>query len=32
VAIPYGYVEGAANFEIDFDSLERGITDRKSVV
>ncbi len=28
VAIPYGYVEGATNFEIDFDSLERGITDK----
>ena len=28
VAVPYGYVEGAANFEIDFDSLERCITDK----
>jgi aspartate/methionine/tyrosine aminotransferase len=28
VAVPYGYVEGANNFEIDFESLERAITDR----
>ena len=28
VAVPYGYVEGETNFEIDFDSLERGITDK----
>jgi aspartate/methionine/tyrosine aminotransferase len=28
IAVPYGYVEGASNFEIDFDSLERGITDK----
>ncbi|MEN8239380.1 MAG: aminotransferase class I/II-fold pyridoxal phosphate-dependent enzyme, partial [Actinomycetota bacterium] len=28
VAVPYGYVEGEDNFEIDFDSLERGITDK----
>lgn len=25
-AVPYGYLEGADNFEIDFDSLEAGIT------
>ena len=28
VAVPYGYIEGENNFEIDFDSLERGITDK----
>ena len=28
VAVPYPYVEGADNFEIDFDSLERSITDK----
>jgi len=28
VAVPYGYIEGEDNFEIDFDSLERGITDK----
>jgi aspartate/methionine/tyrosine aminotransferase len=28
VAVPYGYVEGEDNFEIDFDSLESGITDK----
>jgi aspartate/methionine/tyrosine aminotransferase len=28
VAVPYGYVEGATNFEFDFDSIERGITDK----
>ncbi len=28
VAVPYGYVEGAENFEFDFDSIERGITDK----
>ena len=28
VAVPYGYVEGADNFEIDFDSIEAGITDK----
>ena len=27
-AVPYGYIEGADNFEIDFDSLEAGITDK----
>jgi len=27
VAVPYGYVEGDTNFAIDFDSIERGITD-----
>jgi aspartate/methionine/tyrosine aminotransferase len=28
VAVPYGYVEGTDNFEFDFDSIERGITDK----
>lgn len=28
IAVPYGYVEGAENFELDFDSIERGITDK----
>ncbi len=32
VAVPYGYVEGAANFAIDFDSIERGLTDRTSLL
>jgi aspartate/methionine/tyrosine aminotransferase len=27
VAVPYGYVEGDTNFAIDFESIERGITD-----
>lgn len=26
VAVPYGYTEGAKNFALDFDSIERGIT------
>ena len=28
VAVPYTYVEGAENFALDFDSIERGITDK----
>jgi len=28
VAVPYGYVEGTDNFEFDFESIERGITDK----
>jgi aspartate/methionine/tyrosine aminotransferase len=28
VAVPYGYVEGTENFEFDFDSIERGITEK----
>lgn len=28
LAVPYGYVEGAENFEFDFDSIERGISDK----
>ncbi len=32
VAVPYGYVEGAENFAIDFDSIEEGITDRTSLL
>jgi len=28
VAVPYGYTEGGDNFLLDFDSIERGITDR----
>ena len=27
-AVPYGYVEGANNFEFDFDSIERGLSDK----
>jgi len=27
VAVPYGYTEGEDNFLLDFDSIERGITD-----
>jgi len=27
-AVPYGYTEGAENFQLDFDSIERGITDK----
>ena len=28
VAVPYGFVDGAENFELDFDSIERGLTDK----
>ena len=28
VAVPYGYTEGEDNFALDFDSIERGITDK----
>ncbi len=28
VAVSYGYVEGSENFELDFDSIEGGITDK----
>jgi aspartate/methionine/tyrosine aminotransferase len=28
VAVPYGYKEGTENFALDFDSIERGITDK----
>jgi aspartate/methionine/tyrosine aminotransferase len=28
VAVPYGYTEGAENFALDFDSIERGISDK----
>lgn len=28
VAVPYGYTEGEENFLLDFDSIERSITDR----
>jgi len=28
VAVPYGYTEGPDNFLLDFDSIERGITDK----
>jgi aspartate/methionine/tyrosine aminotransferase len=27
-AVPYGYVEGDTNFAIDFDTIERGLTDK----
>jgi aspartate/methionine/tyrosine aminotransferase len=27
-AVPYGYVEGDTNFAIDFDTIERGVTDK----
>jgi aspartate/methionine/tyrosine aminotransferase len=32
VAVPYGYVEGENNFEIDFDALESGITDKTTLL
>jgi aspartate/methionine/tyrosine aminotransferase len=32
VAVPYGYVEVADNFDLDFDSIERGITDRTRIL
>ncbi len=32
VAVPYGYIEGENNFEIDFDSIEAGITDRTKLL
>ena len=32
VAIPYGYIEAEGNFEIDFDSIEAGITDRTKLL
>ncbi len=28
VALPYGYVEGSSNFELDFDAMERSVTPR----
>lgn len=28
VAVPYGYVEGSTNFELDFDAMERAVTPR----
>jgi aspartate/methionine/tyrosine aminotransferase len=28
VAVPYGYTEAENNFDLDFDSLERGLTER----
>ncbi len=28
VALPYGYVEGATNFELDFDAMEKAVTSR----
>jgi aspartate/methionine/tyrosine aminotransferase len=28
VAVPYGYTEGVENFALDFDSIERGISDK----
>lgn len=32
VAVPYGFVEGAENFELDFDSIEAAITDRTRIL
>ena len=32
VALPYGFVEGAADFELDFDTLERVITPRTRIL
>ncbi len=32
VAVPYGYIEGENNFEIDFDSIEAGLTDRTKLL
>lgn len=28
VAVPYGFIDGTENFELDFDSIERGLTDK----
>ncbi len=32
VAVPYGYIEVEDNFDLDFDSIERGITDKTRIV
>jgi len=32
VAVPYSYREGAENFELDLDSIERGITDKTTIL
>ena len=32
VAVPYGYVEVSDNFDIDFDSIERRLTDRTRIL
>jgi aspartate/methionine/tyrosine aminotransferase len=32
VAVPYGYTEGTDNFLLDFDSIERGITDKTKLL
>jgi aspartate/methionine/tyrosine aminotransferase len=32
VAVPYGYTEGTNNFLLDFDSIERGITDKTKLL
>jgi len=32
VAVPYGYTEGEENFLLDFDSIERGITDKTKLL
>lgn len=32
IPVPYGYIEGADDFEIDFDSLERGLTDNTKLL
>ena len=32
VAVPYGYVEVENNFDLDFDSIEAGLTDRTRVL
>ena len=32
VAVPYGYVEVADNFDLDFDTIERGITDKTRIL
>jgi aspartate/methionine/tyrosine aminotransferase len=31
-AVPYGYIEVEDNFDLDFDSIERGITDKTTVL
>jgi len=31
-AVPYGYTEGEENFLLDFDSIERGITDKTKLL
>ena len=32
IAVPYGYIEVETNFDLDFDAIERGITDKTRVL